>query len=166
MKKRMLTAMLTATISMLVGATLLTACAEDKGSNSTANTANTAEETTQSEETAQPGYNLNFELVNPMLKEPDLLGITYYTAYLKNTGDCPITSFEMVFAYTDMEGNRSKTYMSTYDTILPGETSTIMECFGSNDMELLKGSITVLDPEGNSHLFEYDAKLDKTVMVY
>ena len=158
----MLTAMLTATISMLVGATLLTACSEDKANTAT-QSANTA---TQSEETAQPSYNPSFELVDPMLEEPDLLGITYYTAYLKNTGDCPITSFELVFAYTDMEGNRSKTYMNTYDTILPGETSTIMQCFGSNDMELLRSSITVLDNEGNSHLFEYDAKLDKTVMVY
>ena len=159
--------MLTAIISMLVGATLLTACAEDKGSiTQSANTATTTETTTQSEETTQPGYNPSFELVNPTLEEPDSLGITYYTAYLKNTGDCPITSFELVFAYTDMEGNRSKTYMSTYDTILPGETSTIMECFGSNDMELLRSSITVLDNEGNSHLFEYDAKLDKTVMIY
>ena len=161
MKKRMLTAMLTATISMLMGATLLTACAEDKAS-----TATTTEATTQSEETAQPSYNPSFELVNPTLEEPDSIGVTYYTAYLKNTGDCPITSFELVFAYTDMEGNRSKTYMNTYDTILPGETSTIMQCFGSNDMELLRSSITVLDNEGNSHLFEYDAKLDKTVMVY
>ena len=153
--------MLTAIISVLVGATLLTACAEDKGSAT-----QSATTTTQSEETAQPGYSPSFELVNPMLGEPDSLGITYYTAYLKNTGDCPITSFELVFAYTDMEGNRSKTYMSIYDTVLPEETSTIMQCFGSNDMELLKGSITVLDNEGNSHLFEYDAKLDKTVMIY
>ena len=158
----MLTAMLTATISMLVGATLLTACAENKGSAT--QSANTA--ITQSEETAQPSYNPSFELVNPTLEEPDLIGVTYYTAYLKNTGDCPITSFELVFAYTDMEGNRSKTYMNTYDTILPGETSTIMQCFGSQDMELLRSSITVLDNEGNSHLFEYDAKLDKTVMIY
>ena len=159
--------MLTAIISVLVGATLLTACAEDKANTATqsANTA-TTDTATQSEETAQPSYSPSFELVNPMLQEPDSLGITYYTAYLKNTGDCPITSFELVFAYTDMEGNRSKTYMSTYDTILPGETSTIMQCFGSHDMELLRSSITILDNEGNSHLFEYDAKLDKTVMIY
>ena len=49
---------------------------------------------------------------------------------------------------------------------MPGETSPSSECFGSDDMQLVKCSLTLKDLETGEEIFiDYDCKL-KEITVY
>lgn len=62
------------------------------------------------------------------------------------------------------EINGEKTYLSTYDTLRPGDTSTLSECFGpksgkKDDAKLLKPEFKFVNKDGSNTYIEYDAKL-------
>ena len=69
--------------------------------------------------------------------------------------------------YADFKYNITKdcvkegSYLTFSDTILAGETSSISECFGSDDMELISIELTLVDAEGNDIYVEYDVKLNQ-----
>ncbi|NLJ98257.1 MAG: hypothetical protein GX320_03190, partial [Tissierellia bacterium] len=58
------------------------------------------------------------------------------------------------------------TYLSTYDTVMPGETSPKFESFGPetqdpDDYEILTLEITARTEDGNDLYIEYDFKLNE-----
>ncbi|CUP10145.1 MAG: hypothetical protein KIB43_04485 [Clostridium baratii] len=58
----------------------------------------------------------------------------------------------------------SRHYISTYDTLRPGDTSTLEECFGpksgkKDDAKLLEAEFTVVNKDGSNTYIEYDTKL-------
>ena len=59
------------------------------------------------------------------------------------------------------DGVKEGSYLTFSDTILAGETSSISECFGSDDMELISIELTLVDAEGNDIYVEYDVKLNQ-----
>ena len=97
-------------------------------------------------------------VINGQLQAPDSIGNVYYEGSITNNSSFAIKNIDFAFHYTNKEGNKDTTYLSCYDTILPGETSAVKECFGSDDMELISVEVTIVD-DGVDHHFEYDAKL-------
>lgn len=98
----------------------------------------------------------NFEII-----PPDILGISYLKATYTNNSKYPILSFTLKLHYKD---ENETTYISTYDTVMPGETSPIFETFGpeSNDLddiEVLNISIKAKGENGKNYYIEYDTKL-------
>ena len=104
------------------------------------------------------GINMADFVVNAQLQAPNSIGDVYYEGTVTNNSPYAIKNITFVYNYTNREGNKDKTYLSFYDTILSGETSAVNECFGSDEMELIGVQITIVD-NGEDHYYEYDAKL-------
>lgn len=95
--------------------------------------------------------------------EPDSIGTRYMEATFTNNTDYAVTEYVVTFLLKD---KNEKTYLTTYDTVMPGETSVKMETFAPDsgkeeDMELLRYEIMLQDKEGKEYYVEYDVKLDK-----
>ena len=174
----MLTAMLTATISVLVGATLLTACAEDKGSatqsaNTTTTTEDTTttatqsatvtEETTQSEESSGPLFLFDNFTILP----EDSLGNIYAETAIINNSDYALTFAELRFEYYDEQGNKQDSIFWFSDTLLPGEKSTRETASApanTQDMIPVGYSIHFIGEDNKTHILDHDIKLNKTTI--
>lgn len=102
------------------------------------------------------------EFINPIMLEPDSIGTIYFQTQIKNNSKNAIKGFSV-----DIELDNGETvYLSTYDTLLPGDTSTKFECFGATtgnmeDMKAKKISIVALDEDKNEIYIDYDVKLDQ-----
>lgn len=93
--------------------------------------------------------------------EPDSIGTVYMEATYTNNSKYPIIAYDMTVLLKDT--NR-KTYLTCYDTVLPGETSPKFESFGPstrdpNDYEILKLEVTAIAEDGENLYIEYDFKL-------
>lgn len=112
------------------------------------------------EEPEVPIYIDDLPLIISFL-EPNSLGTVYLEATYKNNTEYPIVSYSMDILLKD---KNEKTYLSNYDTVLPGETSPNFDSFGPDsgnidDIEKLTLSVTALT-EGNKKLYiDYDLKL-------
>ena len=100
------------------------------------------------------------ELLDFKVKEPDSIGTVYMEAKFKNNSKYTITYIDYEYKVDD-----EKTYLSSSDTLLPGEVSSLTETFGPKsgeikDAQLLKTSITFLDEDKNEYYTDYDVKLD------
>lgn len=114
----------------------------------------------------QPSVNIgvpvkveDIEILNFTIKEPDSIGTVYMECKFKNNSDKPLSYISFEYKI----GNET-TYLSTYETLLPGETSAIVEAFGPEsrnpeDVKLLSASYTIEDD--SSIDVTYDAKLNK-----
>lgn len=101
-------------------------------------------------------------IINGELLPPDSIGCVYYQATLTNNlKQFVIISASVTYEYTNEEGNKDKTFLSFYDTVMPDETSPVSETFGSEDMKPVKASIT-LQPIGldMEYYIDYDLKLN------
>jgi hypothetical protein len=63
-----------------------------------------------------------------------------------------------------LKDSNKTTYLSDYDTILPGETSPKFNSFGPksmkmDDIQILKYEITIAKEDGSKTHLEYDNKL-------
>ncbi len=103
----------------------------------------------------------DIEFVDAKILDPDSIGTRYFKTSFKNNSDKTITSIGVEFKLD----NGDIAYVSSYDTLKPGDTSSIAECFASTtgkieDMEAKKVSITAIN--GDKQLYiDYDVKLDK-----
>lgn len=95
------------------------------------------------------------------IQEPDSIGNIYGLATYTNNSEYPITGFELTF-HKKIENE--KTYFMSYDTVMPGETSSNFESSSEasiDDMELIKIFINARNEDGNDVHIEYDVKLDE-----
>lgn len=98
-------------------------------------------------------YNMN-------ILPPDSIGTVYGNLTFKNNSKYVIKSFNLTIEYT-RDGKKDKTYYSSYDTIMPGETSPIIDSFISNDWKPIKLEYKIYNKEnGKYRRLEYDYKLD------
>lgn len=93
--------------------------------------------------------------------EPDSIGTVYMEATFTNNSKYAIKGF----AVTVLLKDKNETgYLSSYDTVLSGETSPTFKSFGpetrsADDVEYLEYQITVVDESGEEIYLTYDAKL-------
>ncbi|HSH36253.1 MULTISPECIES: hypothetical protein [Schnuerera] len=93
--------------------------------------------------------------------EPDSIGNVYMEATFTNNSKYPITGYS---AKVLLKDKNDTTYLSTYDTVMPGETSPKFESFGpetqeSDDYEILTLEVTARTEDGNNLYIDYDFKL-------
>lgn len=94
--------------------------------------------------------------------EPDSIGNIYGEMVFTNNSKYPITSFSVTILKKD---DNEKSYYSTYDTVLPGESSPKFSTFAPesgdiNDVEYLEISYYVLDGDVYKS-YDYDTKTKK-----
>lgn len=93
--------------------------------------------------------------------EPDSIGNVYMDATYTNNSDLPITRYHMKVHLKD---KNDTTYLSSHDTVMPGETSPIFDSFGPetmdpNDYEVLTLEVRAILDNGDELDIEYDFKL-------
>ena len=119
----------------------------------------------QQPEEKESEINMEDFIINGQLQAPDSIGVVYYSATLTNNSKYAVTYADFEYNAT-IDGIYDSTYLCFTDTIMPGETSTFSECFGSDDMQLVKCSLTLKDLETGEEIFiDYDCKL-KEITVY
>lgn len=162
MKKKFLGLLIVSMIS--VG--LLVGCGSSN-TNQTSSNSNQKQSEQQTDQQDQddtkketPKVTINdIQLVDFKVRKPDSIGNIYMETKFKNNSNQIIKGIEYTY-----EVNGEKTYLSTYDTLRPGDTSTLEECFGpksgkKDDAKLLKAEFTVVNKDGSNTYIEYDAKL-------
>ena len=101
---------------------------------------------------------VDFELVKETIYDNNYL--TLQTKF-KNNSNKNIAGISLTYNVGGV-----KEYLSTYDTLLPGETSLLeyTSCDNSeataDDITLLKAEIEVINEDGSTTYIEYDAKLN------
>ncbi|CAM2079568.1 MAG: DUF4352 domain-containing protein [uncultured Clostridium sp.] len=115
----------------------------------------------QAEEKEQPPVTLEELPMNITILEPDSIGNRYMEATFTNNSKYAIKGFNVTVLLKD---KNEKTYLVTYDTVMPGETSPKFESFApatgnAEDVEYLQYEITVVDENGEEIYLSYDVKL-------
>ena len=153
-------------ISTIVVATLftLTGCGGDNAQDTSQNTL--IESNTQPEQVDEidkkevpPVLIEDIELIDFKINPPNSIGAVYMEGKFKNNSDKNVTHVQYTYKFDD-----DKYYLGTYDTLLPGDTSSISDTFGPKsgnveDMELLEIEITCLDENNEKIYIDYDVKL-------
>lgn len=100
----------------------------------------------------------DIELVDLKVTKPNLVHSVYMETKFKNKSDATIKGITYIY---EIDGE--KNFLSNFDTILPGEVSTLSKCFGpksgnKDDAKLLMAEITVINKNGSKTYIEYDNK--------
>ncbi len=87
----------------------------------------------------------------------------YMEATFTNNSDYVVTEYSLIILLKD---ENDKTYLTSYDTVLPGEVSPKFDSFGpksgkKEDIEVLTYDLTIQDENGIEYYIYYDVKLDK-----
>jgi hypothetical protein len=95
------------------------------------------------------------------IKEPDSIGNIYIDATYTNNSNKNIVGYNVTVLLKD---SNKTTYLMTYNTVLPGETSPKFNSFGpqtknKEDIQILKYEITIANSDGTKTNLEYDNKL-------
>ncbi|WP_346869712.1 hypothetical protein [Clostridium sp. UBA5119] len=101
--------------------------------------------------------------MNLKILEPDSIGERYMEATFTNNSKYAIKGFNVTIL---LKGKNEKTFISSYDTVMPGETSPKFESLApetgkAEDIEYLTYDITVVDDKGTEIYLSYDVKLKK-----
>lgn len=155
--KRLLIAGILATLTLFAGCSSATELQENERYNSPE--IEEAEDG-EIEESKESEININDFVITGQLQEPDSIGTIYYQATLTNNSSYAVKYADFKYNITK-DGVKEGSYLTFSDTILAGETSSISECFGSDDMELISIELTLVDAEGNDIYVEYDVKLNQ-----
>ena len=96
------------------------------------------------------------------IKKPDSIGNVYMDAVFKNNSKYPVTSFD---ATVHIKDSNETVYFSTYDTVMPGETSAKFEASGpktgkAEDYEVIKLEYKI-ETDNGPVVIDYDYKLNK-----
>ena len=115
----------------------------------------------KNEEKEQPPVTIEEVPMNLTILEPDSIGNRYMEATFTNNSKYAIKGFNVTVLLKD---KNEKTYLSNYDTVMPGETSAKFETFApetgnTEDIEYLQYDITVIDENGQEIYLTYDVKL-------
>lgn len=152
--KRLLIAGILATLTLFAGCSSATESQENETYNSP------EIEEAEDVETEESEININDFVITGQLQEPDSIGTIYYQSTLTNNSSYAVKYADFKYNITK-DGVKEGSYLTFSDTILAGETSSISECFGSDDMELISIELTLVDAEGNDIYVEYDVKLNQ-----
>ena len=100
-------------------------------------------------------------LMDITILEPNSIGTVYMEATYTNNSKYPITSYTAKVLLND---TNDTTYLTSFDTVMPGETSPKFETFGPdsqdpNDVEVLTLEVIARTEEGNNLYIDYDFKL-------
>ena len=152
--KRLLIAGILTTLTLFAGCSSATESQENETYNSP------EIEEAEDVETEESEININDFVITGQLQEPDSIGTIYYQATLTNNSSYAVKYADFKYNITK-DGVKEGSYLTFSDTILAGETSSISECFGSDDMELISIELTLVDAEGNDIYVEYDVKLNQ-----
>ena len=152
--KRLLIAGILATLTLFAGCSSATESQENETYNSP------EIEEAEDVETEESEININDFVITGQLQEPDSIGTIYYQATLTNNSSYAVKYADFKYNITK-DGVKEGSYLTFSDTILARETSSISECFGSDDMELISIELTLVDAEGNDIYVEYDVKLNQ-----
>lgn len=155
--KRLLIVGILATLTLFAGCSSATELQENERYNSPE--IEEAEDG-EIEESKESEININDFVITGQLQQPDSMGTIYYQATLTNNSIYPVKYADFKYNITK-DGVKEGSYLTFSDTILAGETSSISECFGSDDMELISIELTLVDAEGNDIYVEYDVKLNQ-----
>ena len=114
---------------------------------------------THNNETPVKIENLHYDIT---ILPPNSIGTVWMEATYTNNSSYVIKSFSLTILLKD---KNEKTYLSCYDTVLPGETSSIFNSFGptsmlSDDIEILKCSLRAIDENGDNMFIDYDYKTE------
>lgn len=101
----------------------------------------------------------DIEVLDFTIKEPNSIGTVYMEGKFKNNSDKPLSYICFEYKIGD-----EITYLATYETLLPGETSVTVDSFGPEsrnpeDVKLVSVSYTIEDDSPIDVM--YDAKLNK-----
>lgn len=151
-----ITTIMLATFSLFVG------CSKTSVKNTSQNTPiinNTEIKESNTKEKLPPVLIENIELLDFNIKPPNSISTIYMEGKFKNNSDKNITHIQYTYKF-----DGEKHYLTTYDTLLPGDTSSIVETFAPisgnpEDMELLQIKITSLDENNKEVYIYYDTKL-------
>lgn len=163
LRKRKVLLILILTISLI-----LTGCGNSEVSETPEGTTGNGEEVSNEvEENAEaedepPIYSDDIQTDITIL-EPDSIGTVYMEASYTNNSKYPITSYSAKILLKD---KNETTYLSTHDTVMPGETSPNFECFGPDtgdpsDYEILGLELRARLDNGKTLSIEYDFKLNE-----
>jgi hypothetical protein len=94
-------------------------------------------------------------------REPDSIGNVYMDATYTNNSNKNIVGYNTTVLIKD---TNKTTYLMTYNTVLPGETSPKFNTIGPktknmDDVQILKYEITIANNDGTKTNIEYDNKL-------
>lgn len=93
------------------------------------------------------------------VQPPDCIGVVYFQGAYTNNLEYTVTFISVTYEYYDESlGFNTKSYFTTRDTLLPGETSSVCQCFGGPNMNPLKMDVKIFDGE-KEHSFTLDYKL-------
>ncbi|NLZ93195.1 MAG: DUF4878 domain-containing protein [Firmicutes bacterium] len=95
--------------------------------------------------------------------EPDSIGSVYMEATFTNNSKYPITGYDMTILLKD---KNETSYLMTYDTVMPGETSPKFDGFGPetrkpDDYEVIKLEVSARTEDKKTLFIEYDFKLNE-----
>lgn len=157
MKKILSSLLCSVLILGLVGCNSNTASKSDTASNPPVE----VKEEVKKTEKEVPPVTLEELPMNITILEPDSIGQRYIEATFTNNSKYAIKGFDVTILLKD---KNEKSYLSNYDTIMPGETSPKFETFApdtgkSEDIEYLEYQISVVKEDGTTVYLTYDAKL-------
>lgn len=145
--------------TMIVG---LIGCGNSKIETTNDNSTNIeVKEENDKNDVKEPPVTIDQLPISITINEPDSIGTVYMDATFTNNSNKNITGYSITVLLKD---SNEKTYLSTYDTVLPGETSPIFNTFGpktqnENDIEFLSYDITITNDDGTNTYLTYDNKL-------
>ncbi|MGX4599565.1 hypothetical protein [Faecalimicrobium sp. JNUCC 81] len=143
------------TMVSLTSLGLMVGCSSEKSST------NSKETVTKTQEEKSPVLVKDIEFIESKILEPDSIGARYFQTKFKNNSNKIITSISVEIELD----NGEVAYLSSHDSLKPGDTSSIVECFASTtgnleDMKAKKISITAINDDKQLFI-DYDIKLDK-----
>lgn len=109
----------------------------------------------------EPPLNIEQLPLDIQFKEPDSIGNIYMEATYTNNSNKNIVGYNATILLKD---TNKTTYLMTYNTVLPGETSPSFNAIGpktkkKEDIQILKYEITISNNDGTKTNLEYDNKL-------
>lgn len=140
-------------------------CGASKPAINTGNKDNKQEdikkEETKKDEKKEPPLKIEQLPINIKMREPDSIGNIYMDATYTNNTDKNIVGYSVTILLKD---SNTTTYLSTHNTVLPGETSPKFNSSGPktkslDDIQILKYEITIANEGGSKTTLEYDNKL-------
>lgn len=132
----------------------------DSNTKSNSNTAENAKDNNEYEE--KPATVPSQIPYNVQVLPPNSIGTIYGNLTYTNNGSYPVTMFKLTIQYTRNGKEGEKTYFTSYDTVLPSETSPVMKTFCNSDWKPLTLEYKIYDKDtGKYRSLKYDYKLDE-----
>ncbi len=134
---------------------------ENSNSSNSSTTHNASSSITLSINEEKPPIEMKDVHFNVTVLPPDTVGTIWLEATYKNNSKYPITYVDATVLLKD---TNEKVYLTSIDTVLPGETSPVFDTFGpkslkSDDIDFLACTFKIRDDNGEEMYVSWDLKL-------